>query len=75
MSIKGLLAKAYAKYVARNTKKWASSPVETQEKVFNYLLDKAKNTEFGKDHKFNEINNFEDFRKNIPITDYEGLTS
>ena len=75
MSIKGLLAKAYAKYVARKTKKWASSPVETQEKVFNYLLDKAKNTEFGKDHKFNEINNFEDFRKNIPITDYEGLTS
>ncbi len=73
MSVKGLLAKAYAKYIFHKTKKWSDSPVETQKRVFNYLLEKAKNTEFGKDHNFKDIKNFDDFRKQVPITDYEGL--
>ena len=75
MSIKGLLAKAYAKYVARKTYNWAKTPVETQQKVFKYLLSKAKNTEFGNDHNFKTINSFKDFQNNVPITDYEGLTT
>lgn len=75
MSIKGLLAKGYAKYVARKTKQWADSPVKAQERVFHYLLDKAKNTEYGKNHNFKDIKSYDDFRKNIPITDYEGITT
>jgi phenylacetate-coenzyme A ligase PaaK-like adenylate-forming protein len=75
MSIKGLLAKGYAKYAAHKTKQWADSPEETQERVFRYLLDKAKNTEFGKDHNFEGIKNYDDFTKNVPITDYEGITT
>lgn len=75
MSLKSLLAKAYAKYVAHKTYNWAANPVDTQQKVFKYLLEKAKNTEFGKDHKFGNISSFEDFKNNVPITDYEGLTT
>ena len=56
MSVKGLLASAYARYVARKTYNWAKKPVETQHKVFKYLLKKAENTEFGKDHNFKNIN-------------------
>ena len=75
MSIKGLLAKVYAKHISNKTYKWAKTPVETQQKVLKYLLKKAKNTEFGIDHNFEGINNFEDFRQNVPITDYEGLSN
>jgi len=75
MSLKGQLAKIYAKYIAYKTSKWANNPVKTQQKVFNYLLDKAKNTEFGKDHNFKDIISFKDFQNYVPITDYEGLTS
>ncbi len=74
MSIKSTLAKTYAKYVAHKTYKWAKNPVETQNRVFHYLIDKAKNTEFGKDHGFSNINSYVDFRKNVEINDYEGLT-
>jgi len=73
MSIKGIIAKVYAKHVARKTYMWANSPIETQQRVFDNLIDKAKNTEFGKDHSFDSIKNYDDFRKNVSITDYEGL--
>jgi len=73
MSLKGILAKIYAKRIAKKTYKWAGSPEETQQKVFKYLLSKAQDTQFGIDHGFREINNYEDFKNKVPVTDYEGL--
>ena len=52
---------------------WASKPIETQQKVFNELISKAKNTKFGKDHHFSEILSFKDFANKVPIRDYEDL--
>ena len=71
--IKTFLAKLYAKKIAKNIKKWANNPIETQEKVFQNLIKEAKNTSFGKDHKFKNIKNYSDFKKNIPVRDYEDL--
>ena len=34
---------------------------------------KAKNTAFGKDHKFNQITSYSEFKKQVKVTDYEGL--
>ncbi len=73
MSIKQLFAKRWAKRAVNSTNKWAQNPIATQEKVFRMLLQKAKNTAFGQDHQFSQINNYEDFRKHVPIRDYEGL--
>jgi phenylacetate-coenzyme A ligase PaaK-like adenylate-forming protein len=73
MSLKIKLAKIYAKYAANKTYKWASKPEETQQKVLNNLLKRAKNTEFGRDHNFSTIKNHEDFVKNVPIRTYEDL--
>jgi hypothetical protein len=73
MSIKSIAAKLFAKSIHNKTQKWASNPVETQQKVFNDLIRQAKETQFGKDHKFNEIKTFEDFAKQVPIRDYEEL--
>jgi len=73
MSIKQLFAKKWAKRAVNRTNKWAQNPIATQEKVFIMLLQKAKNTAFGQDHQFSQINNYEEFRKHVPIRDYEGL--
>lgn len=73
MSIKSIAAKLFAKKIHKKTLKWASKPVETQQKVFENLIHLAKNTHFGKDHKFDKIKTFQDFAKQVPIRDYEEL--
>ena len=73
MSIKQLFAKRWAKRAVNSTNKWAQNPIATQEKVFRMLLQKARNTAFGQDHQFSQINNYEDFKKHVPVRDYEGL--
>ena len=73
MSIKQLFAKKWAKRAVNNTNKWAQNPIATQEKVLKMLLQKAKNTAFGQDHGFAQIDNYEDFAKQVPVRDYEGL--
>ncbi|MGY6649028.1 GH3 auxin-responsive promoter family protein [Wenyingzhuangia sp. IMCC45574] len=75
MSIKSKLALPFAKSIRRQVYKWANNPVETQEKVLQYLLQNAKNTAFGKDHNFQDIKTHEDFKKQVPVNDYEGIRS
>ena len=72
-SIKAALSKPFAKYVAKRINKWATHPVETQERVFQSLIMEARNTAFGKDHHFDEIKTYEDFKSKVPIRDYEAL--
>ena len=43
--------------------------------VLTELMRKAGNTSFGKDHSFDQINNPEEFAKNVPVRDYEALRS
>ncbi|MFD0795841.1 GH3 auxin-responsive promoter family protein [Maribacter chungangensis] len=73
MSLKAIAAKVFARYIHRKTQKWVKNPIQTQQKVFNRLLQKAANTEFGKDHGFKNIGSFEHFAKQVPIRDYEEL--
>lgn len=73
MSIKSVLAKPFAKIVAKKIKKWASNPVATQEKVFQNLIETGAQTAFGRDHNFGNITTHEDFINSVPIRDYEAL--
>ena len=73
MSIKSIAAKIFAKKIHKKTLKWASNPVETQQKVFQDLILQAENTQFGKDHNFAQIKSFQAFAKQVPIRDYEDL--
>ncbi len=47
--------------------------VQDQEKIMHELVSKAAHTQYGKDHHFSEIKNYDDFKKRVPINDYEGL--
>ena len=53
--------------------KWLKNSIQTQEKVFRKLLEGAKDTVFGKEHGFDSIRSYDDFRRAVPIRDYEGL--
>ncbi|MDX1903282.1 MAG: GH3 auxin-responsive promoter family protein [Thermonemataceae bacterium] len=73
MGIRSFLAKPLASYAVARQEKWAKSPAFAQEKVFKNLIQKGLHTIFGKDHHFSDIKTHEDFIKNVPIRDYEGL--
>ena len=72
-SIKAALSQPFAKFIARRINKWASKPIETQDKVFQSLIKNAKNTVFGKDHEFSKIQTYRDFKSKVPVRDYEDL--
>jgi hypothetical protein len=73
MSLKSFGAKIFAKHVRNKIDKWASQPEATQKKVFQELLEKARDTKFGKDHEFETIKTYADFAEKVPVRDYEQL--
>ncbi|NVJ86587.1 MAG: GH3 auxin-responsive promoter family protein [Algoriphagus sp.] len=48
-------------------------PHSTQAQVFQELIDAGKQTQFGKEHEFSRIRTYEDFAKQVPLFDYEGI--
>ncbi|HEY8927891.1 MAG TPA: GH3 auxin-responsive promoter family protein [Mucilaginibacter sp.] len=73
MGLKAALSKPFAAIVNIGLNKLRKRAPELQQKTFEHLIQKAKNTAFGKDHRFEAISNYEDFKKNVPIRDYEQL--
>jgi len=73
MGIRSVLAKPFAAYIHKQTLQWSSNPSLYQKKVFQSLIAQAGHTVFGKDHGFSDIRNYEDFRKQVPVKDYEAL--
>ena len=73
MSLKTIAAKIFAGYIYKKTKRWANNPIETQQHVFDDLIQKARKTQFGKDHNLDAVRTYKDFAKQVPIRDYEGL--
>jgi GH3 auxin-responsive promoter len=73
MGIRSTLAKPFAAFIAKQTRAWSHNPVPYQEKILLSIIRKAAQTKFGKDHGFEAIKNYDDFKKQVPVHDYEGL--
>ncbi|WP_316817263.1 GH3 auxin-responsive promoter family protein [Pedobacter nyackensis] len=73
MGLKAALSKPFAAFVVRGINKWKGNAVKAQHDTLKKLVSAAKHTSFGKDHKFAAIKNYEDFKKHVPIKDYEEL--
>lgn len=73
MGLTSLLAKRYAGFRHRRIDAWRRNAVEMQDKIFWQLLEKGKNTRFGRDHSIRSIADYEGFRSKIPVSDYESL--
>lgn len=73
MSLKSFGAKIFAGRVVKKMNRWISKPLETQQQVFQKLINSAKDTQFGQDHDFKNIASYQDFVSKVPIRDYEQL--
>lgn len=73
MGLKAALSKPFAAFVTKKIDRWKYQAAAVQEKVRDQLVSAAKNTAFGKDHQFSTIQSYEDFKKMVPVRDYEGL--
>lgn len=45
--------------------------LKNQKQIFRTLITKAKNTQFGVDHNFKKIKDYEDFKSNVPLREYK----
>lgn len=73
MGIKSFLAKPLAKVISRRVKRESLNAVNDQERILKKLVSKASATRFGKDHQFSAISDYSDFKRLVPVKDYEGL--
>jgi len=60
--LKSFFAKIYANHIAKKVKKWVDQPIKTQERTFDFFIAQAKNSAFGIDHQFDQINSYSDFK-------------
>jgi hypothetical protein len=73
MGLKAALSKPFAAIVNRSLNKLRKNAVKLQQKTFEYLISRSKDTSFGKDHHFDQIKSYDDFKQNVPVADYEDL--
>jgi acyl-CoA synthetase (AMP-forming)/AMP-acid ligase II len=73
MGLKAALSKVFAVLVNRQLNHIRHNAVALQEKTFQKLISQAKHTEFGKAHSFDKIGTYEEFKKLVPVRDYEEL--
>lgn len=73
MKIKSLLARPFANYIYKGIKKGVGTAVQDQAAILIELIKVGRITEFGNEHHFKDVNNYESFRAAIPIRDYEGF--
>ena len=73
MHLLNTIASKYLSSRQSSIDRWLQSPIEAQEKVFKKLIHKAQNTAWGKDHDYQNISTIADFKKRVPIQDYDSL--
>jgi GH3 auxin-responsive promoter len=71
MKIKSYLAKPFASIVYKSLQRSMQTALADQDKILKQLLKKGSASEFGKEHKLNEINDYQSFIQAVPIRDYE----
>src|SRR5579863_1240380 len=73
MGLKAALSRVFAAWVNRDINHIRRNSVALQQKTFGYLIAQAKGTAFGRDHHFESIRTYEDFKRQVPVRDYEDL--
>ena len=73
MSFKTFIVKKAAAFTAKQINKWKKTAIKDQQSIMLNLVNQAQQTIFGKDHHFSTIKTYEDFKKSIPVRDYEDL--
>ena len=51
----------------------ANHPLKFQENIFNQNIKKGVNTVYGKEHNFKDIKTYDDYKRQVPLNNYEAL--
>lgn len=73
MKIKSFLARPYASIVHSKVRKGMATAVADQQAILQYLIKQGSRTVFGKEHNLSQVKNYEDFKKAVPVRDYEAI--
>ena len=73
MKIKSFLAKPFASYIYRSTRKELSSALEDQDNILKSLLKTGSKTVFGREHHLETVKTYDEFKAAVPVRDYEQL--
>lgn len=73
MGLKAFLAKPIAAFIQKKVRKESANALSWQAFWMKRLLDRAKDTAYGKDHEFEKIQSYDQFKAAVQINDYEGL--
>ena len=71
--LKKIIAKLFASYVVSQIESTYSKAAKIQKQTLIKLIKKASKTQFGLDHKFDNISDFKSFKSLVPVRDYEGI--
>lgn len=74
MRIKSFFAKPYASFIHAKVRKGMATAVADQQAVLQQLIKYGSGTAFGREHNLKEVKTYEDFKKAVPIRDYEAFT-
>jgi hypothetical protein len=75
MGIRSVVSKPLAKWIVERQQMWMYEPAQTQQRWLRQLIAGGKQTVFGQDHHFRDVQTIDEFRQAVPIRDYEGLKS
>lgn len=75
MKFKSFFAKPFASYVFNKIRKSQATAVEDQETILKQMIKTGRITDFGKDHHLENVNSYNEYRKAIPVRDYEQFRS
>lgn len=75
MAFRSFVVRPFAKLAAKSIASWSAQALDCQDKTRRQIVSKAAQTAFGHDHGFSDIHSYEDFKKAIPIRDYEQVKS
>jgi hypothetical protein len=67
------LISSFARMRLWSIEQWINDAAANQLDVWQDLLSAGQYTEFGRQHNFSEIQSLADFKKNVPIHEYEDL--
>ena len=71
MKFKSFLAKPFATYIYKSIRKGVTSAIADQDAILKDLLKQGSKTVFGKEHHFDQVKTYDEFKEAVPVRDYE----
>lgn len=73
MSLTKIAGKLFFQGRQRELERHFTDAEGLQRRVFDYLLEHGRDTEYGRNHLFSTFKSYEDFSKHVPVNTYEEL--